>query len=1035
MDEAEARKEEAKALKKALDSKRAYDIATRRDELQIFTGIIAHLEQSLGFIEPSPDGGALEGRLLTIIHSMGHKETSTAKRIADLEAEVQRYKKDGEGRRRLSLLAPVDPNDKLENKDTIKLQAELELARREFAEMEKTLEDNKQTIAQLTEERDNARTNMEESQTRVEELDKVVARAEKVKSSALTNRDKAEVDYRCVKADYDRLEVRYRSLESDWKLNAIEVTRLKKEVESHKKQYDRTKNLSLAADVNKIKALQQNLEEARSRISALELDIKEKDALLESNKLRVQRSDDEKNEVLQRHAVLQEELASKDMELSEARLKAGAFESATKLAEKERDAVSRKAKLELETVQQELAILQMRTSEREKEIEFWKESGKHLEKKTDDQAAQIMSDFNTIKENNSILDILRSNLAQAQREVAELQDRLQSYGTHNQEQAQTIKQQQDELDDLRRKISDSEAELNDTQLDDSMVDLRSKLRLLKTDESAPNQDSVVLKLEAPDTVPWPLEASSTSESQSASSTSESQSASSRNNHRETLVRMAKELITVVTMLLEIRPSMQQGQNIHQDQQGGTKVAELEVKLQEQAAAYQRDLENANKEYERVKQELNISADQLVEQDKMLQELDKIKSMFGLGPEGTEQRVEFARACEAMEGAMEEVANWMDDVAEANKNRDHMLALSEEQAQLIQRIQNDKINLEEKIVRLERDLERCRGDLKSATTDVAQCKADMKEQEAKVVELEEELRICKHEVDGLKQVKAELDQELEGRKGALKRLQSARETYDRMYTSKIESLNEEKNSLEKLFHSELTKREMMFQQELNIAKEERRALIEQAHGDMHVIKCERDNLKAKMEELERREQENAELQSQSAALFDGYVEFMKILEDDGKLLGESQMFAKVLSQCREDLNIIEGLRNDNGVLRSEIANLRNEMGALVNSNDGLEQLILQYQQDTTKMTNKSEAYLGQIRHYQEQLELLRQGRNRDENTIRALHSSIQVMKDDLGEKTDAIRRLQAATTANDKERLVGATSEGIGGADAPPPAVV
>ncbi|KAF9550415.1 hypothetical protein EC957_000717 [Mortierella hygrophila] len=975
-----------------LDSKKAYDREIRKAEYQEFVGIIGHLEESLAFIHTSSEGGPIEGRLQTLINGLMKNEADTRKKdaeIKNLQAEVDRYKHGG-GTQHSSLLlsSSLDGGD---NKNIVKLQAELEITKNDLSEVEKALRIRDLLIVQLTEERDSARTNMEEAQSKAEGLDRDVTRAHKAKISAQDSKYKLEADIKDLETKLKKreseikdMEVRLASRDNDYKLDGKELTRLKKELESQKKLYERTKTLSTLDDVKKIKALNQKLEAATARIEPLEKAVKEKEALLEANKYKVQKVDDEKNEVLQRLGHLQEELGKKDMELSAMRLKVGGLESAARLVEKERDAESRKTKQELEMVQHELAIARKRISEREKDIEFWRASISNQEKKAEEQAAQIQNDTKTIKEISAQMDTMRTSQAKVQGEVVTLQSNLQSYETSIQDQEWTIKLQKDELDDLRRKVSESEAKAVDlAQLQQAMDTLRVKFEVLTVD-LAETQDHIVHQAESSDAYPDPMDVAS------EKAQSPSRNSVNSGNVWSELVRVAKELVAVTATIHEVRSSVLRGPDNKPGEQDGAKVIELESKLQEQTATYQR-----------VQQELEVLQDEthreterlesvISDQDEQLQELADIKSMFGPGDEGMVRQVEYIRACARIEAVEELVIEWEAAIETANKNHDYMLKICEEQAQHILQLQSKKTDGEEKIARVERDLERCRSDLESTMADLVKCKGDAKEQESKANELDMELQSCKHRINQLEQEFADQAQQLDGRTRAHNALETARRTYDKVYESKIKRLQEDKATLEALFNSELLKRDDAHHRELVKAKGDREVGLGLSQAEVIAIKAECEGLKAK---LEMEEEEKFKMNGMIVS----YAELVKILQDDGKITEETLALVEVLGQVQEYLSTIESLRSD--------------INVLTENNEGLNQLVKEYQEDTTTLTNRTESYLGHIKALEGQVFKLRQDQAQNETTVRFLHSRTQQLERDLKEQVEKTQRPSGMTVSS------------------------
>ncbi|KAF9292682.1 hypothetical protein BGZ88_006254 [Linnemannia elongata] len=957
---------EIEHTKHILDSKKAYDREIRKAEYQEFVGIIGHLEESLAFIHTSSESRPIEDRLQALINGLIKNEADAEKKdaeIKNLQAEVDRYKHGGGSQH--SLLLPSSSLDVGDNKDIVKLQAELEITKNDLAEMEKALQARDQEAIRLTEERDTARTNMEEAQSKAEGLDRDVTRAHKAKISAQDSKYKLETEIKLLETKLKKreseikdMEVRLSSRDNDYKLDGKELNRLKKELESQKKLYEKTKTLSTLDDVKKIKTLNQKLEAATVRIEALEKAVKEKEALLESSKSKVQKVDDEKNEVLQRLGHLQEELGKKDLELSGMRLKVGGLESAARLVEKERDAESRKSKQDLEMVQHELAIARKRILERERDIEFWRASISNQEKKAEEQAAQIQNDTKTIKEINAQMDTMRTSQAKVEGEVVILQSSLQSYETRIQDQERTIKLQKNELDDLRRKVSESEATVVDSaQLQHAMDTLRVKVEALNVD-LAEAQDHAIHQAVYPEPMVVVSEKAQSPYRNSISS----------GNVWSELVRVAKELVAATATIQEVRSSVPRGPDNKPGEQDGTKVSELESKLQEQAAKYQRAKQGLEVLQDETRKEVERLEKRISDQDEQLRELAEIKSMFGPGDEGMERQVEYMRACAKIETVEELVVEWEVAIETANKNYDYMSKICEEQAQHILQLQSKKTDGEEKYARVERDLERCRSDLESTMAELVKCKGDVKEQESKANELDIELQSCKHRVNQLEQEFAYQDQQLDGQTRANDSLVTAKRIYDKVYESKIKRLEEDKATLEIIFNTELLKRNDAHHRELVKAKGDREVGLGLSQAEVIAIKAECEGLKTK---LEMEEEEKLKLSGMIAS----YAELVKILQDDGKVTEETPALVEVLSQMQEYLSTIESLRSD--------------LNVLMENNEGLNQLVTVYQEDTTTLTNRTESYLDNIKAL--------------ETTVGFLHSRIQQLERDLKDQMESTQR--------------------------------
>lgn len=85
--------------------------------------------------------------------------------------------------------------------------------------------------------------------------------------------------------------------------------------------------------------------------------------------------------------------------------------------------------------------------------------------------------------------------------------------------------------------------------------------------------------------------------------------------------------------------------------------------------------------------------------------------------------------------------------------------------------------------------------------------------------------------------------------------------------------------------------------------------------------------------------------------------------------------EVLSQMQEYLSTIESLRSD--------------VNVLMENNEGLNQLVTVYQEDTTTLTNRTESYLDNIKAL--------------ETTVGFLHSRIQQLERDLKDQMESTQR--------------------------------
>lgn len=89
--------------------------------------------------------------------------------------------------------------------------------------------------------------------------------------------------------------------------------------------------------------------------------------------------------------------------------------------------------------------------------------------------------------------------------------------------------------------------------------------------------------------------------------------------------------------------------------------------------------------------------------------------------------------------------------------------------------------------------------------------------------------------------------------------------------------------------------------------------------------------------------------------------------------------------------------------STIETLRSDIDVLTENNDGLNQLVKEYQDGTTTLTNRTESYLGHIKLLEGQVFKLRQDLAQNENTVRFLHSRTQQLERNLKEQLEMTPR--------------------------------
>jgi hypothetical protein len=142
-----------------------------------------------------------------------------------------------------------------------------------------------------------------------------------------------------------------------------------------------------------------------------------------------------------------------------------------------------------------------------------------------------------------------------------------------------------------------------------------------------------------------------------------------------------------------------------------------------------------------------------------------------------------------------------------------------------------------VERLERDLNRQTTKLDTKTKELSEARTKSQEQQSRADSLEMEQMTLKKEVETLEKIKIEREQQLEGRDNALKQLNSARNTFEKVFQSKIDRLMDEKISAEQFVNSELARIQARHEQEMRKTVEDCTASLVQAQLTQESIRTE------------------------------------------------------------------------------------------------------------------------------------------------------------------------------------------------------
>ncbi|KAI8347121.1 hypothetical protein B0O80DRAFT_218373 [Mortierella sp. GBAus27b] len=305
----------------------------------------------------------------------------------------------------------------MKNNEITIAELEYQLKEKE-ALLHSTAGDWEKKIAQLTAEREAAEQAMQDAQAKAEDMSKNASRAEK---SKFAFRRAEEL----VGEQLNHLTQKYEELQHVCKEKDNVIASQRKEKEDYKRLYDKVKTRSLVQDIEKISSLTEQLRNGESRLAKSRATNDEKEGMLAQLKTKIQRLQDEKNEELNQLGRLQEELASKDLELSDARSTCAGAEAAAKMAKRERDAAVQRLSQEGEIYKQKLSFEQSTVSERDNEIEFLKAAVASWETKYSEQSSRLQKELDLAKEKDNLMAMYKATIDIHEAEIASLKENQQ----------------------------------------------------------------------------------------------------------------------------------------------------------------------------------------------------------------------------------------------------------------------------------------------------------------------------------------------------------------------------------------------------------------------------------------------------------------------------------------------------------------------------------------------------------------------------------------------------------------------------------
>jgi len=404
------------------------------------------------------------------------------------------------------------------------------------------------------------------------------------------------------------------------------------------------------------------------------------------------------------------------------------------------------------------------------------------------------------------------------------------------------------------------------------------------------------------------------------------------------------------------------------------------------------------------QELNTEIERLwVENMKLELALEQLNLKHRLLSSPQHQTAVASKAAKEQEKAHRDIQSTLSRAASLNEtilamedeartlrtSREQMAEKHKKLTEDLHRATDAKAQLEEKVERLERDLVRRTASLESKTKELVDYRTKAQEQQSRADSLEMEHAALKKEVMALEKIKTEREHQLEGRDNALRQLNSARSTFEKVFQSKIDRLVEEKAAVERLAEADKAKLQVRHEQEMRKTVEECTASLMQAQmtqastrlgmqGDIDLVKAERDQYKEKAEEAEQGVQNLLADMEQMNNLLSGYIEVVR--QQEGMSFwrySPSFFLSRRVSNCHhlysqaggmiseEKTELLERLKQKQED-SAKIEQLESDVRTLRETLDGQHEILSKYDQTMVMLTNRNESYLKQVQELEDTL---------------------------------------------------------------------
>ncbi|KAF9312809.1 hypothetical protein BG003_005932, partial [Podila horticola] len=897
----------------------------QRDDFNKFDRIIRFLETSLTFVagihEPQV-GASIESRLQTVVNSLAANE----QRHAKIRAENEMLQADG-GRGRVGDLSdkPSKPVEETLTRVMQESAKELASLKLENTTLQSTQTSLQEQLAAAIHEKEAMKLELSEAKINADNLNKELTKSEKGRRTAQTVREAKEKELVSIEARFESLDKHYRDKERLVTKLQRENDQLQKENDDRKRDYSRVKSASLTRDLEKISALEVNLQNKGKQLEELKQKLLDSDESLQEMASKCKRLEDDEDRGLESFGKFRSDLAQVTLALSDNEVKTKKMEAALVVAHQDLESIGAKADKDRQLVQHELAVAQKLVQDREKENQFLKASIAQADLSAQDYRKHSEEDAAMIRGLETQVHELKTEIMVHQSTITQLRQHLQSHIGDLADQKKLTSAQAEEVKRLKESIKKMGGDITDK-------DLAAKYVALETLQNQVN------------TLNEQLGRVSRAPSHQAESggllDARFEPACIRNMNwlYNGLHRTTNDLIDALGSVVSLRQEVSDAMaGSHQDRDEILeKFHRAESELQAVTATLKAE-KDGRAEEQKEKETMKTEMDQLtVNMEQLSATIEAQEAEMG-----EELRLELERAVDRMESLAATVATMEEEAATMVRTRDQM---DERNSQL-------KASLKlavEKIERLEKGIERRNNDLEQMVLELADARSKIQERDGVVQLLEETVQNLKKTISTLQQENMEQAAVVEGREKALARLDEARKMYDKVFESKVARLKEDKQIWEKRVETEWVRVRGIHEQDL-------KSLMEKYSSTITVLQWNLESQKQSHEkELENCKRNEESLQNlvdklhvdivERNVLIAGYMEFVT-----------SQAEGVTVSETRGPWPAILDKRHADIV---KIEELEQKIVSLTEALDGQLEILKTYDQNMANFSDKHQSYLTQ-----------------------------------------------------------------------------